>query len=626
MKGSRTNVTDTLWRDRLKKGLSLVQKRVMWREGSHFLQPADELVFESDRYTIDGRIGAVLTISIQEGSNYKLPRAWGVNVIPSVSDPRVSVSLITSVGVVPEKDVIDKISEATKSARGSLDEAEESGQLTDASAAQQLADDMADVAVEIKSGSYMALSLRLNLIADSEDALEQAIREVEIGYRNWFNKISLEQFIGEQQTDYRNLFKAPVNQLGYNYKMTSQELSGMSPFITRGLEDESGIFVGRLAADVNSGAVMLDTQAFSRLAMVGARGEAVVGNNIIRDITKSSLWGLQYAQDALMRGSKVHHVVLNNTKLLNYGSVDLGPITEVIDASQGKINMMEVFGDKDRELQLFSVQLEKLKLIVKQLDPDLREDDMQLLGQVLEEFYIDAGTWVPNAKNHVDELRLVGIPSSQVPKFETVEAYFRRAGNNARNGSNKATYTTADIASLKRFERMFKELYSKYGDLFSRQTNLDLDRIQNAMQAVYEFGDIYVRGENVFLAQVINTLSYLSGNIGRDDVIIIHGAERITESMYSYFKQQIEYYWSVGAKVVMLFDTPTAMLSSELYSDADTIMIGPSTKEEMDTFSNKFSSPLPETVRSELSESGVQNEYYFKRGMESALFVWEASL
>lgn len=626
MKGSRTNVTDTLWRDRLKKGLSLVQKRVMWREGSHFLQPADSLVFESDRYTIDGRVGAVLTISIQEGSNYKLPRAWGVNVIPSVSDPRVSVSLITSVGVVPEKDVIDKISEATKSARGSLDEAEESGQLTDASAAQQLADDMSDIAVEIKSGSYMALSLRLNVVADSEDALEQAIREIEIGYRNWFNKISLEQFIGEQQTDYRNLFKAPVNQLGYNYKMTSQELSGMSPFITRGLEDGSGIFVGRLAADVNSGAVMLDTQAFSRLAMVGARGEAVVGNNVIRDITKSSLWGLQYAQDALMRGSKVHHVVLNNTKLLNYGSVDLGPITEVIDASQGKINMMEVFGDKDRELQLFSVQLEKLKLIVKQLDPDLREDDMQLLGQVLEEFYIDAGTWVPNAKNHVNELRLVGIPSSQVPKFETVEAYFRRAGNNARNGSNKATYTTADIASLKRFERMFKELYSKYGDLFSRQTNLDLERIQNAMQAVYEFGDIYVRGENVFLAQVINTLSYLSGNIGRDDVIIIHGAERITESMYKYFKQQIEYYWSVGAKVVMLFDTPTAMLSSELYSDADTIMIGPSTKEEMDIFSNKFSSPLPETVRSELSESGVQNEYYFKRGMESALFVWEASL
>ena len=371
---------------------------------------------------------------------------------------------------------------------------------------------------------------------------------------------------------------------------------------------------------------MLDTQAFSRLAMVGARGEAVVGNNVIRDITKSSLWGLQYAQDALMRGSKVHHVVLNNTKLLNYGTVDLGPITEVIDASQGKINMMEVFGEKDRELQLFSVQLEKLKLIVKQLDPDLREDDMQLLGQVLEEFYIDAGTWVPNAKNHVNELRLVGIPSSQVPKFETVEAYFRRAGNNARNGSNKATYTTADIASLKRFERMFKELYSKYGDLFSRQTNLDLDRIQNAMQAVYEFGDIYVRGENVFLAQVINTLSYLSGNIGRDDVIIIHGAERITKSMYNYFKQQIEYYWSVGAKVVMLFDTPNAMLSSELYSDADTIMIGPSTKEEMDIFSNKFSSPLPETVRSELSESGVQNEYYFKRGMESALFVWEASL
>lgn len=626
MKGSRTNITDTRWNDKLKKGLSIIQKRVLWREAVHLLQPSDELRFESDRYYIDGRVGAILTVTIPEGSNYKLPRAWGVNAIPTVSDSRASVSLITSVGVVPEKEVIDKISEATKSARGSLDEAEESGQLTDASAAQQLADDMADIAVEIKSGNYMALSIRLNLIADNEDALEQSIREIEIGYRNWFNKITLEQFVGEQQTDYKNLFKAPAKQLGYNYKLTSQELAGMSPFITRGLEDPSGIFVGRLAADVNSGAVMLDTQLFDKLTMIGARGDAVIGPNVIHDITKSSLWGVQYAQDALMHGSKVHQVILNQADPLNFGTVNLKPITEVVDASKGKINMLEVFGEKERELQLFSVQIEKLKLIVKQLNPDLREDDMQLLGEVLEEFYIDAGNWKSNAKNHVDELRLVGIPSSQVPRFDQVPAYFRRAQLDAASGNAKNSYTKSDLRSLKRFERMFDELYNKYGDLFSRQTDLDTRRIQNATQAIYRFGDIYVRGENVFLAQVINTLAYLSGNIGRGDVIIIHGAERISDSMYKYFEQQVQYYWSVGAKVVMLFDTPRAMLSSKMYTDADAIMLGPSSKDEIDMFSAKFNSPLPSTVRSELSESGTQNEYYFKRGVESALFVWEASL
>ena len=168
MKGSRTNITDSRWASKSAE-LSPVQKSVVWREGVHLLAPSDSLKFESDRYYIDGRVGAILTIMVKEGSNYKLPKAWGVNAIPSVTDSKASVSLITNVGVVPEKEVIDKISEATKSARGSLDEAEELGQLTDASAAQQLADDMSDIAVEIKSGSYMSLSMRLNVVADDED-------------------------------------------------------------------------------------------------------------------------------------------------------------------------------------------------------------------------------------------------------------------------------------------------------------------------------------------------------------------------------------------------------------------------------------------------------------------------
>ena len=626
MKNSRTNITDARWRKQLDKGVSTIQRRVIWREGVHLLQPSDSLRFESDRYFIDGRVGAILTVMMKEGSNYKLPKAWGVNAIPSVTDSKASVSLITNVGVVPEKEVIDKISEAVKSARGSADEAEESGQLTDASAAQQLAEDMSDVAVEIKSGSYMALSMRLNVVAEDDESLDRALREIEIGYRNWFNKVSLEQYVGQQQDDYKNLFRSPVHQLGYNYKLTSQELAGMSPFITRGLEDDSGIFIGRLAADVNSGAVMLDTQAFNKLAMVGARGDAVVGPNVIHGITKSSLWGIQYSQDALMRGHRVHQIVLNNVNPLNYGRTDLSTVSTVIDLSKGKINMMEVFGEKEKELELFSIQLEKIKLIVKQLDPDLREEDLQLLGQVMQEFYIDAGTWVPNAKNHPKELRLVGIPSSQVPKFEQISSYFKRARLDASTAHDNAKYSAADVEMLKRYERMFSELFEKYGDIFGRVTDLETNRIRMSLQSIYQFGDMRNRGQNVFLAQVINALSYLSGNINRGDVVIVHGAEQISNSMYDYFLQQVNYYWSVGAKVVLLFDTPKAMLESQLYDDADTTLIGPSTKAEMDLFSSKFNNALPDTVRAELSESGTQNEYYFKRGMQSALFVWEASL
>lgn len=625
-RNSYTNITDSRWEKALKDGISDIQASNLWRELVHQIQPEKDLRFESDRYELDGRVGAILTITIKEGSNYKLPKAWGVNLIPDVSDPKVSVSLITSVNAVPEKEVIDKVTEATKSAKGSIEEAEDSGQLADATAAEQLASDMDDIASEIKSGSYMHLSIRLNVIADDEEALQQALQEIEIGYSNYFSKISLEQFIGEQQKDYRNFFAAPRNQLGYNYKMTSQELGGMAPFITRGLEDINGVFVGKLTADVNSGAIMLDTQKFDRLALVGARQEAVINGRRYYGISKSSLWGVQYAQDALMRGHKVHQLILNNAEPLKFGGVDLSSITTEINMAKGSINIFEVFGRHEEELQLFAVQIEKLKLIVKQLNPDLTESELQLFGEVIQQFYVDAGLWVPNAKNHRDELRLVGIPSSQVPKFARVADYFKKGLLESRSGMAKAKYDESDEKALKQLERLFAELFDKYGDVFGKQTNLDTKRIQRSLQSIYTFKGMERGSKGVFMSQVINALSYLGGNVNRGDLVIIHGAERIDDSMYDYFKQQVEYYWSQGVKVVLLYDTPKAMLDSKMYDDAGSVMIGPSTKSEMDLFDQKFDAPLPATVRNELSNSGREDVYYFKRQMESALFEWRASL
>lgn len=622
MKNSRTNITEKAYAKKLNKGMSSVERSVLWREAGHYFQPEDELVFESDGYKVDGKFGAVLTIYIKDGSNYKLPKAWGVNTIPTVSDPKVSVSLVTNIGMVPEKEVIDKISEAVKSARGSAEEAEESGQLTDSTAAEQLGYDMEEIAIEIKEGRYMSLSLRVNILAETQDSLDRAIREIEIGYNNWFNKLSLQQFIGEQQKDFRNLFANPRDQLGYNYKMTSQELSGMSPFITRGLEDEKGIFVGRLAADVNSGAVMLDTQQFDRLAMVGARGRAVVGNTMYRGITKSSLWGIQYANDALLRGNKVHHIVLNNADPLKYGQVDMSDLSTTVDLSKGNINILEVFGDKKRELELFSIQLEKLKLIVRQLDPDIDENDLLIFNQRMEQFYIDQRVWVANAKAHKDELRLVGIPSNDVPKFEKIAAYFLQATLSAK-AKESQEYDESDLKTLKRFQRMFNELYKLYGDIFGKVTSIDTQKIRKTPQTIYNFQGLQERGKGVFLAQVINGLAYLSGNISQDDVVIIHGAQELTPSIYEYFQKQVEYYWSIGAKVVMLFDAPKSMLNSKMYDEADTTLIGPSSKAEMDLFSSKFDNALPDAIRSELVESNNESEYYFRRGMESALFKWE---
>lgn len=601
-----------------------LQGKDIWREMGGLLSPRKGIFFESDRYSIDDKCGSILTVNIEPGSNYKLPKAWGVNIIPVVSNNDVSVSLINSFSVIPDKEVVAKITEATKTAEGAAGEASDMGQMLDATAAQQRYYDMSDVAAEMKSDKYLNISFRLNIIAPSEDILEQSIQEIEINYRNYFNKISIDPFVGEQQDDFRDMFKGADKQLGHNYKMTSSEIAGLSPFITRGLEDSTGVFVGTLAADVNSGAVMLDTQLFNQLSVVGGTGAAILSGKKYPNISKASMWGIQFAQDALITGANVHHVVLNSADPLAYGS-DLRSISKEIRMDRGQLNMLELFGDKKDELRLFSVLMEKIKLMVKQLRPEVTLNQLQILGEQIEKFYIDEHKWVPNAKKHLDELRLIGIPSSQVPKFFMISAYFKKAINEAKLLGRQGS-PVEELETLKMFRGLFEELNNQYGDLFNVRTTINTRLIKKTPQVVYRLSDLRKRGDGVFLSQVVNTFSYLSGNIDRDDVVIVHGAELLSQSVMAYMKEQISYYWSKGVKVVLLYDDPSVMFDQDLFDSAETVIVGNLSKSVMDKYDSKLDAPLPSTVRQELVHSGNEGIYFVRRGVNSALFNWESQL
>src|SRR5699024_5283312 len=78
------------------------------------------------------------------------------------------------------------------------------------------------------------------------------------------------------------------------------------------------------------------------------------------------MWGAKIGMSALLRNKRVVHLVLNRSKVDKIGA-DLSDVTSKVDMTQGDINPFEMFGSRNDELNIFPAHLEKLSLMVEQL-------------------------------------------------------------------------------------------------------------------------------------------------------------------------------------------------------------------------------------------------------------------
>src|SRR5699024_82586 len=123
------------------------------------------------------------------------------------------------------------------------------------------------------NASYLDLSVRLAVKARNREDLDDAIYALQRHYTSIFStNVSLVPFIGEQDKEYRSMFDTAEDKLGENYQLTSTELAGVYPFVTRGINDVDGTYVGSLQGEVNSDPVLLNTLNFDNIAIVCAGG------------------------------------------------------------------------------------------------------------------------------------------------------------------------------------------------------------------------------------------------------------------------------------------------------------------------------------------------------------------
>lgn len=647
-------------REYKKKRKSRVKEKLKLHQTSlDQIKPVGNIKISSNYLQIGGKYARILSFIVTPGAFNNLRPMWGIDTIPKiVSDTRLrdmdaDAKVLHSFNIRSNKWVQSKIPEAMDVSKTGFNETANSSQAIDADKYKDRFSDTRQIASEIRGhASYLDLSIRVIVTAPSEDDLNEAVRILEREYRSTFQQnVDLVPYVGQQQDEYAGMLNPAESQLGENYQMTSRELAGAYPFIASGINDDTGIYVGALAYEVNSNPVLLDMLDFDELAVICAKGEAEdlrsrSNKNVRYNFKATTGWSVQIAQAALMQNQRVVHLVLNGEDPRKVG-VDLSNETAYVDLMHdlSGVNMMEAFSVGVDEIAAMNILQDKIATMVSQFskqtnkldDSQIKGSDITNLKTILREFYIEEGMWQPNAKVNRKNLRLLGIPHDQVPKYSDFVLYLNQKLTSARTQASSGKGSQLDMESYGRLYSIVKDMSVNYSDLFDRRTTINRSKIQRSNQVIFDFGQLYKRSSEALMAHFINVFAYSEQELHENDVLVIHGADYMSESVAEFFNKRINQMFDRGVKVVLLYNRDDVLFSEKneheqhrkWFEVSQYKLTNPLSTSAIDQYGKILNVVLPVTVRSAM-QGAERHIYLMNRSTQNhqdrIIFNWHMYL
>lgn len=588
------------------------------------IKPKSKYLFRSDYFQIDGVYATILTIMHHKGTDDALGYFWGINLIPRNIGNDVSVRRIEHVGRVSESWIAQHQSRAEGLLKNRENEMARDGSMTARQKLNKEQQQLVDIATDLMNGSsYLRVAFRLLVKAPTLERLDEAVNKINRQYKDRFDTVFAAPYIGEQKRELSNLLNKVENKMGKNFMFTSAEFAGNYSLVTRGIEDPNGEYIGQMEGDVNNSAVLMDIDHYESHVVIAGRAEAQTLSGWEFNGQKGvDVWGAKLGMNALLRNKRVVHLVLNRAKIAQIG-IDLSDITSHINMTKGDINPFELFGTKENELSVFPAHLEKMYLMVEQLQP---MNDMQrariksALQQVLNDFYVDKRMWVRNAQENRDALRLVGIPHNQVPRLPTFQSYLDMEYNAQVQAKNKDPEVMNAFGFLR---GAFRDMMDSNGDLFNTITSNIIDEAAVSSRVIYDFSSLLKRNRGVMMAQFVNALGFAVGSLTEGDVVILHGVEQLASGIKQYVRDQFDQLNDNGVRVVFIYNSIDKMIQDRAFNhfeSADYTLLGGMTKSTIDEYEKTLKQEVPIVLKT-LLEHKERYRYYLRRGFDNVVFA-----
>lgn len=600
-----------------------------------------------------GAINTVLLVFEEPGKATRLPVQWGVEYINSlVSDVikhkatddetqksalDLNVTFINTVRVMSQKWVHDQQTNTDRwtERKSDIDD----GSHSEEAEVETKQQDIAQIAYEINKGaSYLGVGLKYVVSAKNLDILKDFIDTLQTKLKQDIPGTILALPNGNIEREFQDLFNSPMEEPGMKSMFTSVEYAGFYNLVTQGIEDDNGSYMGEQRNDINETAVIWDMTNFDRYAVLGISNSFErIRDQFSRSVPDrfhgfngSDLWlnclTLQLVREKQGRVFTLALDPIHLTGLLN-------GVTSFIDLNSGTINPFEMFGQEKDELAIYNANTEKWNIMARQLanftiqsvnavqQEPLTQTEIDDLDTALAEFYEDHGMWVKNAKYNRKNIHIVNVPHKQVPTLKEFVTHLKIDYMKYADPDNGEIGKAAEYDKL---HSIFNRLLTTSGDIFDTHTSPIIDSLGTSRNTVFDYSQLSSRSDTLLLAQLLNSISAISNQMRMGDVLIIHGAQRITNLTKSYIQTILNDLITRNIRIVFSYNNIDDMLEDQKFnhlSSADYVLTGYLTADQVTAYNKALGNQrrLADNI-----SSGIQMRnnarYYLRRGPENILF------
>jgi len=633
-----------------------VQERLLiHNETLNRVAPSGNIKFKDIDFITEGKFSTILTFSVKRGSFDGLKPLWGMGLVPKIENTEefqnkdIVTKTIYSVTRRKDEWAEKKVQAASSVSETGYSESKNASQSVSKNYFQEYYVDTETVAHEISKGaSYLDLSIRIVITAPTRDDLYNAIFYLEKYYtKHYHHRVELVPFAGEMKTEYSNLMDSARKQRGENYHLTSKELAGSYPFISSGVNDEHGTYIGQLHGELNNDPVLLDTTNINKLGVICAKNRAAdiysESRGLKYDFKATTVWSNKITQDAFVKGNRVIEYVLNGEHVERMKEELLSETAYVnLQDPNATINMMEPFADGQDDLSAFNVTIGKIQEIARQFSEKedtsdsttLNSKDIGEIEKQLEGFYIKKNMWKKNPLENKSKLRFVGLPHDELPVLNEFIAYIGKSINDEKKEAH-ISGTTDKQRSLERIYDVFYKMWARNESIFNQQTRIDENILKDKMKIIFDFKMLKETHHAALMGHFVNSLAYGEQMLEEDDILIIHGTDELTESVKTHLRMRIGALNDRGVKVFLMYNDADILFEEKnienqkepnihriWFRNADMRITNSMQPHNVTQYGEIIKSQLPNSVKSGMT-SPYDHIYYLNRDTTSALFRLE---
>jgi len=266
----------------------------------------------------------------------------------------------------------------------------------------------------------------------------------------------------------------------------------------------------------------------------------------------SSLWGKRIANDTVEEGHRVFHVVANN---FEYDVND--EESEIIDLSEGNLNPIEMFGDierdEDKKVQIFNTNLLKIVQMFNLMSGRVMKSKQKTMTEdSLVTFYKQKRMWADIPEKYPNELKIYGLKSETVPKMSDFTTQLTDILVNEK--LNRKHSIEDEIRDAEHLQKVMNNILKKYHAIINTITTLPDPKTIDKTQIYYDLSGLS-EDSKIMEAQYLNTLHYILSVAEAQDVIMIHGLDKMSVETLSVLKNSLKRAIDRDVKIVYLFDT-----------------------------------------------------------------------